>query len=161
MISTRAAMALLTAVPMDPEELSTCSRAGETFSRKRMAPSAASSLSLRATFLISETASLMRLMAGCDFQPKACRRKRARNSHLCGLAFAIVVLRSGQPQGALRLFAFALQLFAQLVLGREVEVIAASVDLMVVLGQCDLHHRVVVVGTEHDADRRRSDRLRG
>jgi hypothetical protein len=28
-------------------------------------------LSLRATFLISETASLMRLMAGCDFHPKA------------------------------------------------------------------------------------------
>ena len=25
---------------------------------------------------------LMRVMAGCDFQPNACRRKRALNSHL-------------------------------------------------------------------------------
>ena len=46
---------------------------------------------MRATFLISETASLMRLMAGCDFQPKARRRKRARNSHLCALAEGVEV----------------------------------------------------------------------
>jgi len=82
MIGTRAAMALLTAVPMAPDELSMRSSAGESFSRSSTAPSAASTLSLRPTFLISETASLVRLMAGCDFQPKALRRKRARNSHL-------------------------------------------------------------------------------
>jgi hypothetical protein len=28
-------------------------------------------------------------MAGCDFHPNACRRKRAWNSHLCGAALAI------------------------------------------------------------------------
>src|SRR5690606_38883426 len=151
MLSRSAAMALLTAVPMDPEELSTCSRAGDTFSRNSTAPSAPSSLSLRATFLISETASLTRLMAGCDFQPKALRRKRARNSHLCGLAFAIVLLRSRQPQRALGFLALALQLFAQLVLGREVELVAASMDLVVVLGQGDPRHGVVLVGAEHDA----------
>ena len=69
MISTSAAMALFTAVPMAPDELSTRSIAGDTFSKKSTAPSAPRSGSFRATFLISETASLMRLMAGCDFHP--------------------------------------------------------------------------------------------
>ena len=71
MIFTSASTALLTAVPMAPDELSTCSSAGETFSRKSTAPSTASTLFVRPIFLISETASLMRLMAGCDLQPKA------------------------------------------------------------------------------------------
>ncbi|WP_217909812.1 hypothetical protein [Pseudenhygromyxa sp. WMMC2535] len=69
MTSTSAAMALFTAAPMAPDELSTCSMAGETFSRKSTAPSAARSGFLRASFLISETASLIRLIAGCDFHP--------------------------------------------------------------------------------------------
>jgi len=34
--------------------------------------------SFLATFLISEATSLIRLIAGCDFHPQACRRKRAR-----------------------------------------------------------------------------------
>ena len=89
MISTSAAMALFTAVPIAPEELSTCSIAGDTFSRKSTAPSAPRSGSLRATFLISETASLIRVIAGRDFHPNARRRKRARNVHLCAGALAI------------------------------------------------------------------------
>ncbi len=36
-----------------------------------MAPSAASIGSFFPTFLISATACLMRVIAGCDFQPKA------------------------------------------------------------------------------------------
>jgi len=43
----------------------------ETRSRNVMAPSAASTESCLATFLISATACLMRVMAGCDLQPKA------------------------------------------------------------------------------------------
>ena len=41
-----------------------------------MAPSAATMWSLLATFLISDTASRTRAMAGCDFQPNAFARKR-------------------------------------------------------------------------------------
>jgi hypothetical protein len=73
-------MALFTAVPMAPEELSTCSSAGDTRSRNRTAPSAARTGSRRATFLISLTACRTRWIAGCDFQPNARRRKRLANS---------------------------------------------------------------------------------
>ena len=92
-IGASVAMALPTAVPMAPEELSTCSSAGESFSSKVTTPSAARSWSRRATLLISETASVMRLIAGSDLQPKACRRNRALNSHLWALAFVIAKLR--------------------------------------------------------------------
>ena len=68
---TSSAMALFTAVPIDPDELSTCSSAGETRSRNTTAPSAASTGAFFATFLISVTACLIRVIAGCDFQPKA------------------------------------------------------------------------------------------
>jgi len=69
MMGTKASIALLTAFPMAPDELSTCSSAGDTLSRKRTAPSAASVGSRRATFLISETASFTRFTAGWDLQP--------------------------------------------------------------------------------------------
>ncbi len=82
MMGTSARRALLTAVPIAPEELSTCSSAGERRSRKLTAPSAASTGSRRATCLISLTASFTRWTAGCDLQPKAWRLKRALNSHL-------------------------------------------------------------------------------
>jgi CubicO group peptidase (beta-lactamase class C family) len=64
MIGTRSAMAVLTVAPMVPEELSTFSIAGETRSRNPIAPSAASIGFFFATFLISETACLMRVIAG-------------------------------------------------------------------------------------------------
>jgi hypothetical protein len=69
----------LTALPIAPDELSTCSNAGETFASNNTAPSAASAGSLRLTFLISATASCTRAIAGCERQPKALRRKRAAN----------------------------------------------------------------------------------
>jgi hypothetical protein len=47
-----------------------------------MAPSAASTGSLRAIVLISATAFLIRAIAGRERQPKARRRKRDSNSHL-------------------------------------------------------------------------------
>lgn len=93
MIGTSSAIALLTAVPIEPEELSTFSSAADTRSRSTTAPSAATTGSFLATFLISVTACLMRVMAGCDFQPKARLRKRALNSHAWPSAFAIAVLR--------------------------------------------------------------------
>jgi hypothetical protein len=82
MIGTSAVMAWLTALPMDPDELSTCSSAGEMRSRKATAPSAAIAGSFFATFWISATASRTRVIAGCDFHPKAWRRKRVLNAHL-------------------------------------------------------------------------------
>ena len=54
------------------DELSTCSSAGEMRSSSATAPSAARLGSNRATCLISESASWSRVMAGCDFHPKAC-----------------------------------------------------------------------------------------
>src|SRR5690606_13602290 len=89
----RSSMARFTAVPMAPDEPSTCSIAGDTRSRKSTAPSAASTGSWRATFLISLTACLMRWMAGCDFQPKAWRRKRVLSSHLWGEPDDVAPLR--------------------------------------------------------------------
>ena len=83
MIGTISVIAWLTAVPSAPEELSTCSSAGDRRSRSVTPPSAASTASWRATFFISATACLTRWMAGCDFHPNACRRKRALNSHVC------------------------------------------------------------------------------
>jgi hypothetical protein len=82
MIGTKVSIALFTAVPMAPDELSTCSRAGESYSRNFIAPSAASTGSLRATCLISSAASLIRLIGVSERHPKACRRKRDVNSHL-------------------------------------------------------------------------------
>ena len=76
MMATSSSMAWLTAVPIAPEEPSTCSSADDTRSRNSTAPSAARTGSRRATFLISLTACLTRWIAGCDFQPKAPRRKR-------------------------------------------------------------------------------------
>src|SRR5882762_5733582 len=89
MIGTRAARALFTALPIAPDEPSTCSRAGEIRSMNATAPSAASTGSVRATFLISDTACFTRWIAGCDFHPNAFRRKRAFNSHLWGAGFGI------------------------------------------------------------------------
>lgn len=95
---TRAMSAALTAEPMAPEEPSIFSSAGERRSMKRTAPSAASTGSFFATFLISATAFLMRVIAGWDFQPKAPRRKRALNSQGWAAAFAISA-RSGSKLG--------------------------------------------------------------
>ncbi|MNL56369.1 hypothetical protein D3C87_1798600 [compost metagenome] len=79
----KASSARFTAVPIAPEEESTSSSAGESFSMKRMAPSAPSMGSLRATVEISETASFTRWQASFDErQPKARARNRAANSHL-------------------------------------------------------------------------------
>src|SRR5439155_2004433 len=102
MMGTSSAMARFTAVPMAPDELSTRSSAGETFSRNTTAPSAARMGSLRATFLISETASFTRWMAGSDFQPKACRRNRALNCHSCCaplVAMAVSTVSTSCPCG--------------------------------------------------------------
>lgn len=89
MSGTSSAMAWLTAVPIEPDELSTCSSAGDTSSRNEIAPSAASTGSFFATLLISVTACLTRVIAGCDFQPNAWRRKRVLNSHLCASALGV------------------------------------------------------------------------
>src|SRR5216683_2205506 len=82
MMGTSWAIALLTAVPIAPDELSTFSRAGEIRSSSSTPPPAANNGSRRAVFLISLTACLIRTMAGCDRHPNAWRRKRAWNSHL-------------------------------------------------------------------------------
>jgi len=79
---TSSAIARFTAIPIAPDELSTCSRAGESRSRSRTTPSAATSSSWRATFRISETASFTRRIAGSERQPKAPRRNRDWNWHL-------------------------------------------------------------------------------
>src|ERR1017187_4855469 len=92
MISASVSTARLTAVPIAPDELSTCSSAGDNRSSKTTAPSAARIMSSRATPVISDTASLMRVMAGCDLQPNACRRKRSLNVHACALLLAIAWL---------------------------------------------------------------------
>lgn len=81
-IEARTSMALFTAVPIAPEELSTWDNAGDTFSRKSTAPSAARTGSLRAVFFISATASFTRISAGCERHPKAFRRKRVAKFHL-------------------------------------------------------------------------------
>jgi hypothetical protein len=81
MIGTSSAIALLTAVPMAPEELSTCSSAGESRSSRVTASSAARMRSVRVICLISLTASLTRCTADWDLQPNALRRKRALNCH--------------------------------------------------------------------------------
>jgi len=82
MIGTSEVIVLFTAVPVAPDELSTISRAGDRRRRNAMAPSAASTGSLRAIVLISATAFLIRAIAGRERQPKARRRKRDSNSHL-------------------------------------------------------------------------------
>jgi len=69
-------MARLTALPIAPDELSTCSSAGEMRSSSAIAPSAASIGSSRAACVISASASWSRVIAGCDFHPKACLRMR-------------------------------------------------------------------------------------
>lgn len=89
-MGAKASIALFTALPIDPDELSTCSIAGERRTRNFTAPSAPRTGCLRATALISETASRIRLMAGWDFQPKVWRRKRAANS-LVGLSVIILM----------------------------------------------------------------------
>ena len=53
---------------MAPDELSTCSSAGDSRSSKLTAPSAASTGSFRAAFLISESACPIRLMGGADYR---------------------------------------------------------------------------------------------
>jgi hypothetical protein len=90
MIGTSSAIALLTAVPIAPEELSTCSSAGERRSSRVTAPSAASTGSPRATILISLTACFTRWIAGDDLQPKAWRRNRAVNAHLWPPTFIVL-----------------------------------------------------------------------
>lgn len=70
-IGTRVSMARFTAEPMPPEELSTCSMVGASFSRNSTAPSAASTGSFLATVLISARASLMRWIGVSDFQSEA------------------------------------------------------------------------------------------
>src|SRR5262245_15933800 len=88
-IGTSVSIARLTAVPMAPDELSTCSRAPDTFSRKITAPSAPRALSSRAAFLISATASLIRLIGRSERHPNAPARNRDRNVQVCAFADAI------------------------------------------------------------------------
>src|ERR1700681_2389718 len=88
-IGTSVSIARLTLVPMAPDELSTCSRAPDTFSRKVTAPSAPRTLSSRAAFLISDTASVMRLIGKSERHPNAPARNRDRNVQLCALAAVI------------------------------------------------------------------------
>ncbi len=66
---------------IDPDELSTCSIAGDTRWKNRIAPSAASIGFVFPTFLTSATACLTRVIAGCDFRLKAWRRKRDLKPH--------------------------------------------------------------------------------
>ena len=91
-IGMRSTSAWFTAVPMAPDELSTCSIAGERRSIKETAPSAASTGSFRATFLISACACLMRPIAGCDLHPNAWRRNRGLNSHLYAPALSVSLI---------------------------------------------------------------------
>jgi hypothetical protein len=90
MMAASSSTAWLTTFPMAPEEPSTCSSAGDTRSRNSTAPSAPSTGSRRATFVISLTACLTRWIAGGDFQPKAPRRKRRMNSQGTVLLLDIV-----------------------------------------------------------------------
>jgi len=57
-----------------------------------------------------------------------------------------------EPQRALRSLALAGQLCAQLLLRGQVHLVARGEDLLVVLGQGDLRHGVVLLGAEDDAD---------
>jgi len=59
-MSTKLSIALNIAVPKAPDDESTCWRAGQNFSMSLIEPSAPNTGSFRATFLISETASLIR-----------------------------------------------------------------------------------------------------
>jgi len=70
-MGTSSAIVWLTAVPMAPDELSTFSKAGEIRSNNATAPSAPRIGSMRATCLISETASCSRAIAGCDLHANA------------------------------------------------------------------------------------------
>src|SRR3990172_7504550 len=88
-IGTSVSIARLTAEPMAPDELSTCSRAPDTFSSKITAPSAPRILSLRAAALISATASLMRLIGTSERHPNAFARNRDRKVQLCALGAGI------------------------------------------------------------------------
>jgi hypothetical protein len=71
MMGTKVSMARFTPVPMAPEELSTCSSAGDSFSSRATAPSAATTGSLRAIALISARASLILWIGVSDRQPNA------------------------------------------------------------------------------------------
>src|ERR1022692_1567086 len=96
MRGTSASIAPLTALPRAPDELSTCSSAGESLSIKRTPPSAARIASWRATLLISTTASLIRCTATReDFQLKALGRIRVGNSHLWAPLFDFTFIPSG------------------------------------------------------------------
>jgi len=63
-------------------------------SKNKIAPSAASRGFVFATFLISATACLTRVIAGCDFHPKAWRRKRDLKTHWWASAVVIVFIRN-------------------------------------------------------------------
>src|SRR5271166_2758920 len=89
MIGASVSIALLTAVPMAPDELSTRTRAPDTFSRKITAPSAPRTLFLRAVFLISATASLIRLIGSSDRHPNVPARNCDRNVQTCALTAGI------------------------------------------------------------------------
>src|SRR5205085_10257153 len=97
---------------MAPDELSTCSRAPDTFSRKITAPSAPRTLSLRDAFLISATASLMRLIGKSERHTNALARESLSKGPTVrlGRRHCLMVLRTDQfkgPSGCqlIRLFA--------------------------------------------------------
>jgi hypothetical protein len=71
------------ALPMVPDELSMFWRAGDTFCRNNTASSAARIASFRLADLISAMASLIRVIAGSERQPKAPMRKRGANDEEC------------------------------------------------------------------------------
>ena len=107
-------MARLTALPMPPEELSTCSMAGASFSRNSTAPSAASTGSFLATVLISTSASLMRWIGVSDFQPNALRRKRGANCHLYAVVMCLNMPLKSSCIRALRIYRINDLLYFQL-----------------------------------------------
>jgi len=81
MIGTKTPTAALTAAPIAPDDPSTLAMAAEIFSRNKIDPSAPRIGFFRAIFLISESASRMRRIAGWERHPKAPFRKRGPKVH--------------------------------------------------------------------------------
>ena len=81
MIGTKTSTAALTAAPIAPDDPSTLAMAAEIFSRNIIDPSAPRIGFFRAVFLISESASRMRRIAGWERHPKAPFRKRGAKVH--------------------------------------------------------------------------------
>jgi len=105
-IGTKLLMARFTAVPIAPGEWSTCSRAADSLPIRAIAPSASPTRFILATYLISETGSLIRWIGISDRQQRrcgvnpmriamnGCSRNRSRHR---GRYFEIILRRQGVP----------------------------------------------------------------